>query len=47
VPYIIASRLLLVVLTIGFLWLIRVAWKRNHHDERIGFTEFKSEEVIA
>lgn len=39
VPYIVASRALLVAMTLGFLWLIRLAWKRNHYDDRAGFVE--------
>ena len=39
VPYVVASRALLVVLGLGFLWLIRLAWRRNGYDDRVGFEE--------
>ena len=37
VPYIVAARVVLVLLTFGFLWLIRLAWKRNAYDEHAYF----------
>ncbi len=30
VPYVLAARGLLIAITLGFLWLIRLAWKRPH-----------------
>jgi SNF family Na+-dependent transporter len=45
VPYIIAARALLVALTLGFLWLIHVAWKRNRYAERTGFAEIQTMET--
>lgn len=42
-PYVVASRALLVAIGIGFLWLIRVAWKRNGYDDRVGFAEVEPE----
>ena len=39
VPFIVASRAVLVAMTVGFLWLIRLAWKRNRYDDRVGFVE--------
>ena len=49
VPYVLAARGLLLAMVLGFLWLIRVAWKRNRYDDRIGFTEIRpaGEEVTA
>jgi neurotransmitter:Na+ symporter, NSS family len=38
-PYVIASRSLLVLFTVVFAILVRVAWKRNRYDERQGFPE--------
>jgi NSS family neurotransmitter:Na+ symporter len=39
VPYITASRAIIVLFTIVFLGLIRAAWKRNGYDDRKGFVE--------
>ena len=39
VPYVLAARGLLVVLTLGFLWLIHLAWKRNRYDAYAGFAD--------
>ena len=49
VPYVLAARGLLLAMVLGFLWLIRVAWKRNRYDDRIGFAEIRpaGEEVAA
>ncbi|MEP0548023.1 MAG: sodium-dependent transporter [Rhodothermales bacterium] len=38
-PYVVAARALLVAIGLGFLWLIRIAWKRNGYDDRAGFAE--------
>jgi hypothetical protein len=38
-PYIVASRLIIVLFAIVFLFLIRMAWKRNGYDDRAGFVE--------
>lgn len=42
-PYVIASRALLVAMGLGFLWLVRVAWRRNGYDDRAGFAEVEPE----
>jgi neurotransmitter:Na+ symporter, NSS family len=39
VPYIIASRLVMVGILVVGLVLIRIAWKRNRYDDRVGFAE--------
>jgi NSS family neurotransmitter:Na+ symporter len=38
-PYILASRLIMVAFVIGFLVLVRIAWKRNGYRDRDGFVE--------
>jgi hypothetical protein len=35
--YILASRLILVGLAVGFILLVRAAWKHNGYDDRRGF----------
>jgi len=44
-PYILISRLLIVAFFVVFLFLIRLAWKRNAYDDRLGFTEPEDEEA--
>ncbi len=39
IPYITASRAVIVLFTVVFLVLIRIAWKRNKYDDRAGFVE--------
>jgi len=36
-PYILLSRAVIVLFAVGFLVLIRIAWKRNRYDDRAGF----------
>lgn len=38
-PYVLISRLLIVFFALTFLFLIRLAWKRNRYDDRLGFAE--------
>jgi NSS family neurotransmitter:Na+ symporter len=38
-PYIMMSRALMLALVVAFLFLIRLAWKRNGYDDRAGFRE--------
>lgn len=38
-PYVIASRLVIVLFAVVFAVLVRVAWKRNGYDDRAGFVE--------
>ena len=38
-PYILASRLIMLAFIVGFLVLIRIAWKRNGYRDREGFAE--------
>jgi neurotransmitter:Na+ symporter, NSS family len=38
-PYILASRAILLALVVGWLFLIRLAWRRNGYDDRVGFAE--------
>ncbi len=46
--YVHLSRLLLVVFIAFFLVMIRIAWKRNGYDDRVGFAEvFSEEEILA
>jgi SNF family Na+-dependent transporter len=44
-PYITLSRAVIVLFTITFLVLIRMAWKRNRYDDRKGFTEIDQAEA--
>ena len=46
-PYVIVARVLLVAMTLGFLWLIRLAWKRNGYRDRDGLLEVQSKEVAT
>jgi SNF family Na+-dependent transporter len=39
VPYITASRAIIVLFAVVFLFIIRMAWKRNRYDDRAGFVE--------
>jgi hypothetical protein len=41
-PFITISRGILVLMIIGFLFAIRMAWKRNGYDDRKGFVEIPS-----
>ncbi|HEV2121991.1 MAG TPA: sodium:calcium symporter, partial [Chloroflexota bacterium] len=47
VPYVLIARLLLVAMTLGFLWLIRLAWKRNQYQEGGGLIEVVPAEVAT
>ena len=47
VPYIIGARVMLVVMTAAFLWLIHLAWKRNGYEDRVGFAEVENREEVA
>lgn len=47
VPYVLAARGLLVAMTVGFLWLIHLAWKRNRYDAYAGFAETGIREEVA
>jgi hypothetical protein len=38
-PYVLASRAMMLAIVVGFLFLIRLAWRRNRYDDRAGFTE--------
>jgi len=38
-PYVLFSRLLIVGFAATFLLLVRIAWKRNRYDDRVGFVE--------
>jgi NSS family neurotransmitter:Na+ symporter len=38
-PYVLAARGLIVAIVVAFLFLVRVAWKRNGYDDRAGFVE--------
>jgi hypothetical protein len=38
-PYITISRGILVAFAVVFLFIIRMAWKRNGYDDRKGFEE--------
>ena len=38
-PYILASRGIMLAMLVGFLFLIRIAWKRNGYVDRAGFIE--------
>ena len=39
VPYITASRAIIVLFAVVFLFIIRLAWRRNNYDARAGFAE--------
>lgn len=39
VPYITASRAIIVLFAVVFLFIIRLAWRRNKYDDRAGFAE--------
>jgi NSS family neurotransmitter:Na+ symporter len=39
VPYVLAARGIIVALVVAFLFLIRLAWKRNGYNDRAGFIE--------
>ena len=41
-PYILISRLIMLAFIVGFLILIRMAWKRNRYDDRAGFVEVEN-----
>lgn len=38
-PYVVASRLVIVLFAVVFAFLVRLAWKRNRYDDRAGFVE--------
>ena len=38
-PYVLLSRAIIVFILVAFLILIRMAWKRNGYDDRVGFQE--------
>jgi NSS family neurotransmitter:Na+ symporter len=40
-PYVLFSRLLIVLFAVVFAILIRLAWNRNGYDDRAGFADFK------
>lgn len=44
-PFIIASRLIMLGFVAFFLVMIRIAWKRNGYDERVGFVEVEDTEL--
>jgi hypothetical protein len=44
-PYVLLARLVIVGFIVGFLILIRIAWKRNHYDDRAGFQEVDNTEL--
>ncbi len=39
IPYIVASRAVMVGILVIAAILVRIAWRRNHYDDRVGFTE--------
>ncbi|MEZ4701080.1 MAG: hypothetical protein R2834_12160 [Rhodothermales bacterium] len=45
-PYVTASRALLVAIVLVFLLLIRVAWRRHRYDDRAGFREAEEAPVV-
>lgn len=42
IPYITASRAIIVLFAVSFLVLVRIAWRRNRYDDRAGLTEVES-----
>ena len=41
-PFILISRLIMLGFIVAFLILIRIAWKRNRYDDRVGFVEVEN-----
>ena len=41
-PYILISRLIMIGFAIAFVFLIRMAWKRNGYNDRVGFVEVEN-----
>lgn len=46
-PYVLVSRFLIVAFILAFLFLIRLAWKRNGYDDRHGFEEHVRESTTV